>query len=229
MNKKNKILLFLLILILTIDIVLLRFVYRQKIYATFTSIKNNIPLIKKDFVLYGNYEYTTLNGGILKVIDGDIEIPTYTTAIFKARVAGSPFLHKKSGYTILPITIDAKKKHINVNLILSTIDTQNLLIHTAKRGIIKDNVNLEAYKVKDTLSLFKKGYPLIVEVYFQKEIVNFIKNLGYCDDFCKYKMKELSGLSIQTELFFNKITNNQSTEDNIYIGPTQSLIIYVEK
>ncbi len=223
-----KILYFFLLFLLFLDVSLLRELYRQKYTAFFTALRNNILFVNKDFIVYNNYEYSDLDYGKLKVIEGDKNIPTYTTALFKARISGSPFFDKKLGYYYLPISIRAERKKLKANLILSTVDTQKLLIHFAKKGKIGESLNFNSYRIGDTLNLLKVGFPLIIQVYFQKEVQDFINKLSNCDDFCRDKMKELSNLSIKTDLYFNKISNDELTDDVINIGPTYSLIIYEE-
>lgn len=208
------------------DIFLIRTLFKQKYNAFFSNLKNYVPFIKKDFTVYNDSTYLSLDNKTYKIIEGDPNIPTYTTLMFKAYVEKLPYLDKKLGYYFLPISIYSNNKNFKTNLILSTIESQKILINLSKKGEIKENIKFEAYSVKNVLSLLKTSRPVIIEVYFQKETQKFIDKLSNCNEFCKLKMFELSNLSKKTELFFKNINKNNLENTSINIGPTYSLIIY---
>ena len=221
--KKNKIssFIYLLIIILVLDVILLYY-YNSKGEINFSALKKSLFFLKKDFTS-NNISYSSLKNGELKINHGSADTPTYTLALFKGKVNGSVYFKKDVESFVVPILITINGNKVRSNLVLGLND-QKISIIFAKKGYINVTEEWSTYKIQDTIRRLKKGAPLIIEVYYQKDVAPFEK-ISTCDKYCKSKLAELKKYSINTEKIFNNINNKAFTND-LYIGPTASLIIY---
>jgi len=144
-------------------------------------------------------------------------------AVFLAVIKDAPKL--KSGLYFLPIKLlNSNNKTINANLVLGSEEHKIFITH-AENGIIKNPIESRFEKVKDIKDFFKKRDPVIIGVPYGNIEIEENKKIEGCIGSCKKFIDLLLIYSSSTKIFVEQL-NNSKPFNNLFIGPSMSLVIY---
>lgn len=194
-------------------------------YYFFKAQKNPQQLFKINRDFTGNTNDFYLAPGEIRIIEGSNNDGIITTLMLKGKITNKPYYDKNSKAWTVPINFKSKNSTISTKVIIGFNDSDIITVLKAKKGKIIAPTDWNGTKIIDTLTLFKSKDPIILWLYYQKDLNN-IKQNSRCNNECKQRLIKIEGLYKSNKDLVDKIKNDQ-VENDLLVGPIDSMILYV--